>query len=119
MSTASTLRSSQLHDIILWLLRRRRRFRVTGPSMLPLLKPGQEVLLNPYAYRQQLPQPDDIVVARHPQKPHLWLVKRVQFVEADGRCYLKGDNITASTDSRQLGLIAATELLGQVVCRFP
>lgn len=102
-----------------WLLRRYRRFRVTGESMAPLLIPGQEVLLDPRAFHQQLPQPDDIVVAEHPHQPGFRILKRVEFVEADGRCYLKGDNAIASTDSRQFGLIATDRLYGKVLCLFP
>jgi hypothetical protein len=40
-------------------------------------------------------------------------------VEADGCCYLQGDNPDASSDSRQFGLVALTQLQGKVVCRFP
>lgn len=125
-----TLRRSRPGDIVLWLLRRRQRFRVTGTSMLPLLKPGEEVLMAPrrYGVRSPLsigaqpppyPQPGEIVVALHPEKPALKLIKWVVWVEADGRCYLKGLNMEASTDSRSFGLVASSYLLGRVVCRFP
>ena len=45
---------------------KRKRLRVSGPSMLPEFQPGDEILFNPEAYRQKLPQVVDIVVARHP-----------------------------------------------------
>ncbi|NER82783.1 MAG: nickel-type superoxide dismutase maturation protease [Leptolyngbya sp. SIO1D8] len=115
----SSLRSISLKDFVLWILRRYRRFRVTGNSMLPLLFPGQEVLINPTAYTQVSPVPGDIVVAVHPQQPDLRIIKRVEFVEPDGRCYLKGENTQESSDSRQFGLIARAQLQGKVVCSFP
>lgn len=87
--------------------------------MLPLLPAGCEVLIDPFAYRQRLPEPDDIVVAYHPKQPSLCIIKRVQFVEPDGRCYLKGDNASASSDSRQFGWVACDQLQGKVVCLFP
>ena len=113
------LRASTNRDILLWLVRRRRRFRVTGRSMWPLLQPGEEVLLDPAAYRQRGPQPGDIVVACHPQRPQLYVVKRVTAVLADGRCFLLGDNRAESTDSSTFGAIAPEAIVGQVVSRFP
>jgi nickel-type superoxide dismutase maturation protease len=113
------LPNSDLKTLVLWLLRRRRRFRVVGHSMQPSLNPGEELLINPYAYGQKLPEPGDIVVARHPEQPELPIVKRVLFVEADGRCYLKGDNPEESTDSRRFGLVPPRFLMGQVISRFP
>jgi nickel-type superoxide dismutase maturation protease len=114
----SQLRSSQPTDVALWLLRRRRRFRVAGKSMLPLLEPGTEVLINPRAYCHQLPQAGDLVVAYHPRQPGLRLIKWVVYVDLEG-CFLKGLNSAASNDSREFGLVACTEILGRVVCRFP
>lgn len=87
--------------------------------MLPLLAPPQEVLLDPAAYRATPPQPGDIVVAHHPQHPQLRIIKRILFVEADGHCYLQGDNAIASTDSRQFGLLPPSQIDGKVVCLFP
>ncbi|WP_008315273.1 nickel-type superoxide dismutase maturation protease [Leptolyngbya sp. PCC 6406] len=124
-----TLRSATWWDVLLWLGRRRRRWRVTGESMVPLLQPGEEVLMNPHAYRDgqrpaqrghRHPRPGEIVVARHPQRPDCFpLIKRVRIVASDGRCHLEGDNGAASTDSRQFGLVPPQDILGQVVCRFP
>ena len=105
-------------EFLLWLLRLRRRFRVTGTSMLPLLKPGQEVLVNPRAYRQAPPCPGDIVVARHPYRPDLQLIKRVVATTEDGRCHLEGDNPSESTDSRAFGAVPVSSIVGQVTSRF-
>lgn len=114
----SQLRDSRPTDVVLWLLRQRRRFRIVGESMRPLLEAGTEVLIDPSAYRLQSPAPGDLVVAHHPQQPGLRLIKWVVYVDEQG-CFLKGLNAAASTDSREFGLVAYGAILGQVVCRFP
>jgi nickel-type superoxide dismutase maturation protease len=116
---ADSLRHATLADIVGWLLRRYRRFRVTGDSMQPLLTPGQEVLMDPHAFQARSPQPDDIVIAQHPHQSGLCIIKRIAFVESDGSCYLKGDNAGESSDSRQFGLISSQRFLGKVICHFP
>ena len=108
----------RLREFIWWLLRRRQRFRVSGNSMLPLLKSGDEVLVNPHAYRRALPQPGDIVVAQHPFRQDVRLIKRVTDVLDNGRYVLKGDNPAESTDSRAFGAISANHIIGQVTSRF-
>ena len=112
------LKSGGLREFLLWLTRRRRRFRVSGRSMTPLLKPGQEVLINPTAYRHTLPQPGDIVVIRHPDQPDLRLIKRVTDVLDEERYIVKGDNRLESTDSREFGPVSFEHILGQVTSRF-
>ena len=87
--------------------------------MLPLLRPGEEVLIQPGAYRKHAPHPGDLIVAYHPRRSSFLLVKWVVFVEADGRCYLQGLNLVDSTDSRQFGLVPQACLLGRLDCRFP
>jgi len=113
------LRHTTVKDICLWLLRRYRRFRVTGESMMPILPPSQEVLIDTAAYHHIPPQPGDIVVAYHPLQPKLLIVKRILFVHIDGRCYLKGDNAASSSDSRQFGLVPPEQIAGKVFCLFP
>ena len=86
--------------------------------MFPLLKPGDEVLIDPNAYRRHSPQPGDIVISQHPYQASLRIVKRVKSVTADGRYHLEGDNPAESTDSRTFGAIASENILGRVICRF-
>lgn len=118
-STKNSLRHSTIVDVLLWLLRRYRRYRVTGNSMMPELPPPQEVLLDPSAYQRQLPLPGEIVVAYHPYQPGLRIIKRILFVEANGHCYLQGDNPDESQDSRQFGLISLEQIQGKVLCLLP
>ena len=112
----SELPDSSLKELLLWLLRRRQRFRVTGTSMVPLLKPGDEVLIDLKAYTQNPPCINDVVVAQHPYT-NLKLIKRVIALK-DGRCFLKGDNALESTDSRAFGAVKLEQILGRVTSRF-
>lgn len=109
------INQSNLYELILWLLRRRRRFRITGDSMRPLLEPGDEVLVDSGA----VPRPGDIVVARHPFIRNLRVIKRVEAVGEDGRYLLKGDNPIASDDSRAFGPVSGERILGRVTSRLP
>ena len=86
--------------------------------MAPLLEPGEEVLVDPRAYRRTPPRPGDIVVARHPYRTDLLLVKRVANVLEDGTCVLEGDNRSESTDSRAFGSLPPERILGRVTSRF-
>lgn len=105
-------------DLLLWLLGKRKRFRVTGLSMTPLLQPGEEVLVDVYAYQASFPQVDELVIAIHPQYCDLHIIKRVVSVAEDGSCFLQGDNLTQSNDSRSFGAIAPDKILGRVTSRF-
>lgn len=116
---SKSLKNSSLLDLLLWLLGLRSRFRVTGNSMLPLLQPGEEILIHPRAYRHQCPLPGDLVVVSHPSRPELRLVKRVVQVKEDGDCFLMGENTSESTDSRSFGWVSSDHLLGKVISRFP
>jgi len=86
--------------------------------MLPLLKPGETILIDPKAYRRDPPCPGDIVVARHPYHSHLRVVKRVVAEVDNGRCLLAGDNPSESTDSRSFGSVDIAQILGRVTSRF-
>lgn len=87
--------------------------------MFPLLNAGDEVLLDARAYRKEGPQVGDVVVLRHPEKAGLKMVKRVTAVRADGWCFVMGDNVAASHDSRVFGYVSPEQIIGRVVCRFP
>ena len=113
------IRHATVKDILGWMFRRYRRFRISGDSMSPRLLPGNEVLIDPRAFNRNPPLEGDIVVAAHPKQAGLLIIKRVEFVENDGRCYLKGDNRRESSDSRQFGLVNAEALRGKVICLFP
>jgi len=87
--------------------------------MSPVIRPGEEVLVDTGAYRGRPPQPGDIVVVRHPYQSGLWIIKRVVEVLDDGRFRLAGDNPGESSDSRAFGPMSPALLLGRVTSRFP
>ena len=59
--------------------------------MFPILKPGEEVLVDTRAYCHCLPEIGDMVVAEHPHRQDLRIIKWVSFVDEKGDCFLVGD----------------------------
>lgn len=78
--------------------------------MLPDLKDGEKVLVKTHESYQI----GDIVVAKHPFKQSVVLIKRVSEIDENG-VFLIGDNPSESTDSRTLGKISIKDILGKVV----
>ena len=97
----------------LLLIGRRKRFKIVGQSMLPLLKQGEEILINPHAYSKSRPKINDVVVTSHPWDAQLTIVKRVTEVAINGSYFLRGDNPESSTDSRQWGFVPERNLSGK------
>jgi signal peptidase I len=60
--------------------------------MYPTLAPGERVLFDRLAYRQERPRRGDVVLARHPTRRSLKLVKRVAAVPGD-RITVQGDEM--------------------------
>jgi len=122
----NSLSESSYQELLLWLLRRRKRFKVVGNSMLPLLQPGEEILLDSNAYREIVPQVGDIVVTTHrdalragfAHRRELIIIKRITAINEDGSCFLAGDNPDESTDSRHWGTVKVKDILGKVTSRF-
>lgn len=78
--------------------------------MLPKLKDGDKVLVK----LQESYQIGDIVVAQHPFKQSVVLIKRIGEID-ESSAFLVGDNPSESTDSRTLGRISKKDILGKVV----
>ncbi len=87
--------------------------------MFPLLKAGDEVLVDARAYRKKRPDAGDLVLVLHPQRPGFPMIKRITAVLDDDRYFLRGDNVDESTDSRDFGAVAGKQIIGNVTCRFP
>lgn len=108
--------SARFYEYVLLLLGRRKRIRVTGASMLPGLKAGNELLVNERAYTSSNPEEGDIVVAWHPREADLKIIKRVSVVFDNG-VWLVGDNPAESTDSSQYGIFPFKRIVGKVTSR--
>jgi nickel-type superoxide dismutase maturation protease len=114
----SSLPETNYREIILLLIRKRKRLRVVGESMLPLLQPGDEILLDPFAYQKFSPQVNDIIVIRHPLQKNLFILKRINAINNGDRYFVLGDNREASTDSRHWGTITFSDIIGKVTSQF-
>ena len=86
--------------------------------MLPLLQPGDEVLVNRRAYQRSLPSLEDMVVVCSPEQPDIHLIKRVIAIDQSGACFVQGDNLSHSRDSRTFGWVEPQLILGRVTSRF-
>ncbi len=87
---------------------------VEGDSMTPSLKAGDRVLVD----KNSAIKVGDIVVANHPFKSSVKIVKRVSSIESDGRIFLTGDNSKTSSDSRVLGAFSREDIIGKVISRL-
>ncbi|MCX6421985.1 MAG: nickel-type superoxide dismutase maturation protease [Actinobacteria bacterium] len=89
------------------------RATVEGLSMIPVLAPGERVLVR----RTRDLGPGNVVVAHDPEGR--LVVKRLirSEITAQGEpgWWLEGDNAAASTDSRTYGAVPTTAMLGRVV----
>lgn len=110
------MRESKVTEFFLWMIRLRQRYRVTGASMQPLLTAGDEVLVDPQAYRKQPPCIGDLIVARHPTQAGLQIIKRIKSVQKDGCYLLLGDNVDPAQNSSCL--VPRRLILGRVTSRF-
>ena len=90
-----------------------RRVIVRGRSMEPALMPGERVLFDRLAYVRGEPQVGHIVLARHPARPGVRVIKRVAEVDPEGGFVLLGDNAEESTDSRTLGPFRREDIVGR------
>lgn len=99
-------------ELARWMLRRRTRFSVAGPSMEPTLRASQVVLADPRA----TPKVGDVVVALHPRRDGLKIVKRIAGGSTASGWELASDNAAEphSEDSRTFGPVSADSILGRI-----
>ena len=83
--------------------------------MEPTLFDGDVVFIDPGAFRSHSPRDLDVVVAHHPSKPGIEIVKRVEFTTDEG-AYLTSDNPDAegASDSRRFGVVDHSNIIGKV-----
>jgi nickel-type superoxide dismutase maturation protease len=90
------------------------RVKVTERSMEPALRPGDWLL----ALRTRKIRPGQVVLARHPHRPDLLLVKRAAG-RVDGGWWLASDNPAAgAVDSARFGAVPVPLIEGRVLARY-
>ena len=103
-----------LFQKLLLLLDLRVRYRIEGDSMAPVLRDGDDVIVDGKAPVNI----GDVVIARHPFRESVEMAKRVTGIDANGKFFLVGDNADESTDSRTFGPVSGGLILGKVVARL-
>ena len=84
------------------------RFKVVGNSMMPTLKPGQDLISFNWFIN---PKIGDLVVVQVGGKE---MIKRVHYIH--GReVIVQGDNLLESTDSRHFGAVNIDQVVGKVI----
>jgi nickel-type superoxide dismutase maturation protease len=91
------------------------RAQVAERSMEPALRPGDWLLVR----RTRRIRPGQIVIARHPARPDLLIVKRAARRVEDG-WWLESDNPDAAgaTDSRRFGAVPVPLIEGRLLARY-
>jgi len=83
-----------------------RRVTVEGSSMVPTFVPGERLTA---MRRWRAVRPGDVVVVRDPRSADRWLLKRC-VGRVGTQLDLRGDNVAASTDSRDFGLVPSRDV---------
>ena len=90
------------------------RVAVAERSMEPALRPGDWLLVR----RTGRIRAGQIVLARHPGRPDMLIVKRAA-CRVDGGWWLVSDNPAAgAVDSRRFGPVPAALIVGRVLLRY-
>lgn len=90
------------------------RVKVAERSMEPALRPGDWLLVR----RTRRIQPGQVVLARHPGRPEVLVVKRAAR-RVDGGWWLESDNPGAgAVDSRRFGPVPEPLIEGRVLARY-
>lgn len=107
------IQKATLFELLLCLIGRRTRMRVKGSSLWPVLKEGDIIFMQPMAYVKKAIVRGDMVVARHPYKKSVVMVKYVTDISSHG-ISLEGLERKDSEDSRSFGRIKTKLLVGLV-----
>ena len=82
--------------------------------MYPMLTSGDKVVVAPVS----VVHIGEIVLAEHPIKQSVRIIKRVSEITADGRYFLVGDNPLESSDSRSFGAVSANLIIGRITSKL-
>ncbi|MEK7160284.1 MAG: S26 family signal peptidase [Patescibacteria group bacterium] len=91
------------------------KFKIQGHSMEPKIKDTDVVLVSFIPFLFKNPAVGDIVAFNNKGKQIL--IKRIKKIE-NGRYYVRGDNKDDSLDSRNIGFISKSRILGQVIYKL-
>lgn len=86
-------------------------FKISGHSMMPNLKPNDQVIVSGILYLFREPHVGDVVVFRYNNKV---LIKRIVRIE-NREYYLRGDN---KADNLKVKPIKRKEIIGRVIFRI-
>ncbi len=89
------------------------RFKVSGHSMEPSIHYGQQIMVSIFPYLLYKPKINDIIAFNEKNTRKIF-VKRIAGKKGD-RYFVKGDNTKDSLDSRTLGFIEKSDILGKVI----
>ena len=92
------------------------KYKITGASMFPTLKPSQNILVNKLIFLFSKPKIGDIIALKDPRTGKI-LIKRIT-ASQNSKYYVIGDNKSASTDSRVFGWIGKKDIIGKVVYKL-
>lgn len=87
------------------------RFKISGHSMLPTLKPNQEILISSLPYFFTKPKIGDIIAFEDNGK---YIIKRIKNLKSDAY-EVQGDN---KTDSKNYDHINRKDIIGKVIYMF-
>lgn len=90
-------------------------FSIEEQSMLPLLSPGEKVLVS----RMHKGKIGDIIVFINPdvKSKQLYLIKQVVNIE-NNKVYVVGKNTLESFDSRKFGWISKKNIIGKMLIKL-
>ena len=108
------IRTANWKEKLLYFLGKRRGVLIKGNSMSPTFENGDVVFLK----LTKKIEKNDIILAQHPFKKSVKVLKRITEISDDGKLNLIGDNPSESSDSRSFGLISPENVIGKVVCRL-
>ncbi len=91
------------------------RVAVAEDSMLPALRPGDWLLVDPTCRRW--PRPGSVVILAEPGSGHL-VIKRVAARHGPRGAWVAGDAAERSIDSRAYGVVDADALVGRAWFRY-
>ena len=90
---------------------------ICGNSMYPTYKDGEKILSTRLFFPDNL-KVGDVVIFIPPSKTHdevQFVIKRVQYINDNGKFFLVGDNLDGSYDSRDYGYVDKSHLISKAI----